>query len=254
MIRRDDGDNWLLISQRDHARLAGEIAAVWGNNSFPMLPRPDWLVPVVARHDDGWRMWERAPQIDPDSGRPRDFTEMPMDEATAIWRESLACCGSVPMGRLWVSRHFQHLAEKARESRKDVPEDIEAIDLFLEQQGGVQEQEASATLHVIGKTVFTQLADIGYRYLQFFDRLSLWICCAAQHFSEGFTVPNTGTVRFTPGPDGRFRVEPFPLSVEQLELSASAKRIPARRFDDDSAFRTALSSAPREWLRWTIMR
>ena len=68
MIRRDDENDWLLISQVDHAHLAAEIAEALGNENMPALPLPDLLIPAIREHDEGWREWEHAPEVDPDPG------------------------------------------------------------------------------------------------------------------------------------------------------------------------------------------
>ena len=54
MIRRDAGDDWLLISQVEHARIAAEIASAWGNDRFAAVPMHDLLVHAVRHHDDAW--------------------------------------------------------------------------------------------------------------------------------------------------------------------------------------------------------
>src|SRR5687768_8556541 len=93
MICRETNDGWLLISQVDHARLAGDLAAAWGNETVPGLPLAEWLVPAIRDHDEGWRNWEAAPTVT-DEGRPRPFTEMPAAEAAAIWDVSIEVCAS----------------------------------------------------------------------------------------------------------------------------------------------------------------
>ena len=59
MIRRDDGGDWLLIDQIQHARLAAEIARAWGNDRFKPLTR-DIPAAVAARGDErpdeDWRL------------------------------------------------------------------------------------------------------------------------------------------------------------------------------------------------------
>ena len=110
MIRRDDGDDWLLISQVEHARLAGEIAAAWGNSAVPALPHPEWLISAVRDHDEGWRAWELAPRIDPSTGRPRDFTEMPIGDSLVIWRTSIERAVEMSdLGGFAVAGHFRAL-------------------------------------------------------------------------------------------------------------------------------------------------
>jgi hypothetical protein len=256
MIRRDDGRDWLLISQVDHAHLAGEIAALWGNESVPALPLPEWLVPAVRDHDEAWREWEHSPSIDPDNGKPREFLEMTMPEATQIWSRSISACDRRPMSRLWVSRHFQYLARLALDSRKDVREDVAALESFLAEQAEVERVDRAAygSRPELGGR-YDEVAEQGFRFVQMFDRMSLWLCCATRSKPQDFSVPGFGAVRFTPQPDGStFVAEPFPLSVDELSLSVPARRIPAKIYESDANYRKALAAAPVEMLRWVIAR
>jgi len=177
-----------------------------------------------------------------------------MVDATAIWEKSISFCSQVPLGRLWVSRHFCHLAEQARESRSDDPAEVVAIDTFLNQQQCVAEEESRRVAPSIGQDEFHRLAGVGLRYLQFFDWLSLWLCCATRDVPEQFSKPDSGEIQLTPVTDKLFRVTPFPLAIDPLEIAVSARRVPARKFEDDAALHEILSTAPTEHLRWTIAR
>lgn len=350
MIRRNAGTDWLLISQGDHAHLAGEIAAEWGNDHVPALPVPPLLVPAVRDHDAGWAQWECAPRIDPQTRRPRDFTEMAMTESTAIWSRSIEFCAQgrelvaaavgrlkekrasegqavteedavvlhtvfqlesqftpedvaqclqlqerpitaaviqrtlqsleragvivceptpeghgkywlaerravgSPLGGIWVSQHFSQLAETARTRRRDRPEDIAAIDSFLTAQANLcsgwrAQAEAQFELHRV-----EALTEAGLRYLQFFDHMSLWLCCAERREPWDISVPVDGgpRLRFTPCPPGRIRVEPFPLSCQRLDLSVKTRRIAAREYADDADLQTALENAATQKIEWQI--
>jgi hypothetical protein len=92
MIRRDGEPGWILISQVDHAHLAARMAEVWGNEQVPPLPWPELLVPAIRDHDEGWRDWERLPDIDPETLWPRNFTEMPPQESARIWSHNIETC------------------------------------------------------------------------------------------------------------------------------------------------------------------
>ena len=76
MIRRKDSEGWILVSQHDHAMLAGEIIALWGNDAFTR-PRPfEEVVFAVSQHDSGWKEWDSHPKINPENGYPANFMEM----------------------------------------------------------------------------------------------------------------------------------------------------------------------------------
>jgi hypothetical protein len=341
MIRRNDGNDWLLIAQADHARLAADIARVWGNDDVPSLPLPDQLVAAIRDHDDGWREWEQSPEIDPATGGPRDFTEMPMSAATRIWSKSIfssACgdpshadalhrcrqffdsrqlrftleramvldtvlsfrhgfqieelldelpqvtrptvyrtvkllhdagvirrgvdgamepavarVGSSRLGGLWVSRHFCWLAEKARESRDDVPDDLAAIERFLSEQAELQQKWTDQGVREFAGEELPRLIETGYRYLQFFDRISLWLCCTENPHPIEMALPGIEPIRLIPQAGETIVVEPFALRVESLELSVDASRVPAHRYDQDH-LQQVIAAAPSERLSWSLRR
>lgn len=54
MLRALGDAGWWLIRHPDHARLAGEFAARWGNETFrPPHPHAD-VIEGIGSHDDGW--------------------------------------------------------------------------------------------------------------------------------------------------------------------------------------------------------
>ncbi len=255
MIRRDGAnDSWLLISQVDHAHLAAEIAAVWGNAQVPPLPHEHQLVLAVRDHDDGWQEWRRSPTIDPETGLPRNFTEMPMDVATAIWSQSIHKCRQhSPLAGLWVSEHFRFLGSMARETRDDGSEDATAIDEFLSQQQKLQMAWRNETEGESASNIDATI-ETGFRWVQFFDALSLWLCCAERTQPQQTVTPGGQTLGMTPlQPPSKIAFDPWPLSVARLELSVPAWSIPAKRLSDDAALYAAIRDADGETLKWELV-
>lgn len=251
MIRREDGNDWLLIPQIEHAHLAADIAARWGNDQVPAFPHAEQLVSAVLHHDDGWREWDAAPHIDPANGIPRSFLEMRMRDATEIWTRSIAICGDIgPLNGIWVSKHFCWLAEQARESRSDEPDDLQAIEMFLDAQEQLQHRWKATVVH--------ESIDGGFHAVQFFDRLSLWLCCATRTEPLEIDCPGFGSIRLTPSTDNRIVIAPDPLSADgsrsekPLELSVTARRLPARRYNDDAELQAILQSAPSGRIAWML--
>lgn len=282
MIRRDDkAHDWLLISQVTHADLAGEIARHWGNQLVEPLPFGRALLYAVEHHDDGWADWEAAPTIDPETGKPRNFTEMPMDVSTAIWQKSIAACaaisaeprsgearaGEVQAGQeqcsevskgkfssaVWVSRHFCWLAEQARKNRPDNPDDVRACETFLSAQHALQERwmRESGLL----PEEFDAIAELGTQFLQFFDRLSLWLCCAKRSTPDTLTIPGERAVAvtFAPLTDDRVLMTPNPLAQDSLTVDLVALRIPQRAYANDAELHAALRMATSERLTWNFV-
>jgi hypothetical protein len=252
MIRRDHEGGWLIIAQIDHARLAGALARAWGNAgmpSVPALPRLSW---GIEHHDDGWAIWDASPRINPASGRPRDFREMRMRDSTAIWSRSIEVCSAAPLAGISVSRHFCHLAEQARRSPRDSDE-LAAIDRFLREQSGVQ-ADLAAGFHWSGSLDdFSLLCNLGFYAVQFFDRLSLWLCCAAEEQPCCIRPPAGEPVTFHPRRVDQIVADPYPFEVESIALDTSGRRIAAREYESDDDFAQTYHAAPLERLTWTIV-
>ncbi len=73
MVTRFDDARLLLVLQIDHSRVAGYLAAHWGNEKFAQ-PRPYASVVLAAQeHDNGWWEWEMKPATLNDRGYPLDY-------------------------------------------------------------------------------------------------------------------------------------------------------------------------------------
>lgn len=181
MIRVDGRDDWLLITQQQHARISHELAASWGNLVEPPLigdpedsTRPfrtvlDELLEAVLHHDDGWAEWSRYPGIDPEHLRPYDFTEMPYEASQTIWSRSIDVCRSIgPLAGWLVAGHFIAL-----QSKHD--EDYSNWSGWLAEQQSRREPWLEEWLSLDGRHS-RRIAERCLFLLQTFDWLSLWFC------------------------------------------------------------------------------
>lgn len=87
-----------LVSQPDHAELAGFLAANWGNDEFARPGQfasandPEQLraetVLAIAQHDNGWWEWEATPELSEVDGLPLCLTEVLKNQQDAMnrWR------------------------------------------------------------------------------------------------------------------------------------------------------------------------
>ncbi|TWU09023.1 hypothetical protein CA54_42630 [Symmachiella macrocystis] len=252
MIRREQGADWLIVSQVDHARLAAELAQVWRHSIASSWGISELLFHAVLKHDDGWRAWETGLEIDPANGIPRDFTEMPMDVASGIWTSSIETCATEhPLAGIWVSRHFCYLAQHSLSSRADNAADVSAARRFLAEQEQSQQQLRSVSLQDVTAREFANLSELGVRFLRLFDGLSLWLCCAER--SETSEIQCDGqSARFIPYADARIVIDPYVLTKQPLTLAVPARRIAARAYADNKDLRAAIDASPVEELSWTF--
>ena len=85
MVLREDGDGVIAIGQPAHAWVSGQLARAWGNDAFP-APEPREEVCLAAeQHDLGMAACDVAPALNPDTGRPQSFLEMPVATHLELW-------------------------------------------------------------------------------------------------------------------------------------------------------------------------
>ena len=77
IVRNQSDGSVVMITQNDHAKLAGLFAAHWGNAKFER-PRPYVSMMRAAQyHDGGWLRYETNPLLDPATGKSPSFSRYP---------------------------------------------------------------------------------------------------------------------------------------------------------------------------------
>ena len=279
MIRRDVFDqdtvsHWILISQVEHARISAELATQWGNDEqvpticpegAPLATVRREVLTTVRHHDDGWRDWSGHPDLDSD-GRPRAFTEMPLDQALPIWSDSIAVARAIgPLGGWMVAGHFSALLESSERCHQ------EAAQAWLTAQQQRRVQWLDEWLAFEPERHTQLLATAALRWLQLFDAMSLWICIEAPTGDERpphdspyrLTLPDDSTVSLrvvrpapgrSPSQDRETviaTIDPWPFRREQLTVEASGAAVVARSYQSTEQLieqRRALR------LRWRLAR
>ena len=255
MIRRDwtetDGSRqWLLIDQIKHAGLAGQLAETWRGEAHCSLEPRGEILQAVIHHDDGWALWDSAPGIDANTGMPSNFNEMLLGESLAIWRHSITAAqrwGN--LAAYAVAGHFCALLRRFDSWQKSPAKEQLArkfLDYYDRQMGvwlaGWQPHDQTEDPEVI--------AERGVAWLQFFDALSLWFCCAERTSPESFVAPGGTRVTFTPMNGQRVAVDPWPWPQRDLKLGVSGRKVAATGYADAKA----LADAPHEpvTLAWRL--
>lgn len=171
------GSYW-LITQPDHATLAGALAANFVSPRFPSLDEA--IVRAIELHDAGWALFpfERDdPTLPPTTalGKPLSFLEVAPEEFVCAWEASIHCAEEVaPAGGIMVSRHFSRLAQGRLAAGADNEEDTRRLLAFLERE---ERREERLRPHAaLSQQQLELLTDV----LQFCDLLSLFLCCGAR--------------------------------------------------------------------------
>ena len=168
-----EAKDWWLVTQADHAILAGDLAA---NISSPLFPKLDpHVVRAIALHDGGWAQFDSDGYADTIKGRPRSFLEMAPLEFLSAWRDSIYIAENAsPQGGIVVSGHFSRLAETRLQAASDAPDDTQRLQSFIANEG--ERRKRLATIDGCSREdIEILIIDV----LQFCDLLSLYLCCGA---------------------------------------------------------------------------
>src|SRR6476659_8818049 len=84
MVCPYDDSRLLLILQIDHSRIAGWIAAHWGNDRFARLCPYASMVLAAQEHDSGWWEWEIKPSVN-EQGYPSDYIGSIKHLGQGVW-------------------------------------------------------------------------------------------------------------------------------------------------------------------------
>src|SRR4051812_46814624 len=207
MIVRDRGDDWQVVLQIDHEDLSGAFARAWADGGT----RHRSVAIAAARHDDGWAVWERAPVVDAQSGKPVNFLDVDVSSHLAFYRAGIAAVTEHdPYAGLLVSMHGAGIYQQryGRDPALGLSRAAEAQELV---DGFVAEQESGYERRVEAVGVSDEERWRDYELLQLFDRLSLYFCmrdCEADRADpvelQGYTLELVAPwrVRMSPYPFG----------------------------------------------------
>ena len=219
MIVRDRGDDWQVVLQTDHAELSGAFARAWAEPG----PRHESLTLAASRHDDGWAVWERAPGVEPETGKPLNFLDVGVPAHLAFYRACIAAVGEQdPYAGLLVSMHGAGIYRKryGRDPGLSVTRaeaHRQLVDAFVEEQEAHYSERISET----GAGEEERWRD--YELLQLYDRLSLYFCMRDVDRGEEAEVQG---YRLEPLGAWRIRMQPFPFVDRPARFSLARRTVP----------------------------
>ncbi|HSS96973.1 MAG TPA: DUF3891 family protein [Terriglobales bacterium] len=165
---------WQLIAQADHAALAAEIADKIANPDFPKLEAE--VIQAIAVHDDGWKQIDERPTK---SGHPLSFFEEAPADIFRAWKGSIAAATQIaPITGILVSEHFCRIARDFARASTTPSEVAQVLTTFVERE--ISQQEELREQQNRDAKEINLLVDV----LQFFDLLSLYICCGSKENVE----------------------------------------------------------------------
>lgn len=273
MIIRRHGPDLLLITQPDHAALAGHIMSAWRAGGFPARASRARVLEATRLHDIGWTPLDAAPSVDPSSGDPYEFITAPVEDRRALWFRAIDLLAPrdpyvaalVAQHALTVYRRFAPTAgwetffPRLEARRDDLFADLAASPAGGGPSGGAG-GGADSNAGLPSLDLFLQ----DYVIVGLGDLFSLIFCngwCdpylqedyrailhddARQGGGSGTAVAPAGEAAADGDvvSGGRLIIAPDPFEGADVPLDVPARRIPARRYVSDADLRETFARAP----------
>jgi hypothetical protein len=176
-------DRYWLISQPDHAKLSGELAANFASRSFPGISPA--MARAIAMHDAGWGIFPQesssaaSPRLAAE-GKPLAFVECGPRDFVRAWTASIGQAADVsPAGGIIVSRHFCALGSFRLRNNGGLSEDERQLIAAFTRGECERQQRLLAACSCSASEL-----DAWLEVLQFCDLLSLYLCSGVQQAAE----------------------------------------------------------------------
>lgn len=258
MLYREVKQGKIAITQPMHAWLAGQLARAWGNERFGDVVPLEEVCLGAEQHDVGHTAWEQAPTLNPQTGLPYSFLEMPRQLHVQLWAGAVWCV--LPQGRyaaLLVSLHGTRLYQRY-DAANDLPENAMAVQRYLEQERTFQE-ELLASLRSdphYRPYAAEEVVDRNRQLVGIWDALSLAICFGRTSPQSWEQVPTaTGTTTLTlsarDGDPTTLMLTPWPFRRQSVTLIYEGRYL-AETFSEVVIMRKSLAHAPWVTLQTTL--
>lgn len=226
----ETAEQYWMVSQPDHAELAGALARNFRSHAFACLEENECR--AIEVHDVGWRLfaWEHDLNVDPpraSANRPLSFLEVGLHDFLRAWTASVEQAEQIsPVAGIMVSSHFYRLGYGRLDSGQDIGDDARRLHDFLIHEAERQRRLAASI--TLKKEQIQCLVDC----LQFCDLLSLYLCSGATDAVEFPQQFGGNRVRMR-NSNGAFLLDPSPFAVgdgdvdsRPVSLAVAARKFP----------------------------
>jgi hypothetical protein len=260
MVCPYDDSRALLILQTDHSRIAGLLAAHWGNDQFAKLQPYSSMVLAAQEHDSGWWDWEIKPSVN-EQGYPSDYIGSIKHLGQGVWldlyRRAIERIAARDLyAAYFVSMHGEALLTKGMGLLPSMPDYAgdAAVQEFIAEQKGLR----ARWLPTLKNN--QELADVtsekhlwtNFNLMEVFDQFAQFVCNrypfnsqarknGPTHTLSGLAVPVSSerpnvtlTIEVLNETDAV--VHPFPFDVNPLSLSFEGRLVPNRPFSTQEEF------------------
>ena len=275
-----------LVDQVEHGRIAGELAAAWGNAQFTGPSPAPAVALAAAKHDEGWRSIDGALLFDEIAKRPMHFLDIDVESHIPLYRAGvekvsmLDAYAGLLVGMHWSGIYrgrWQRPGAGSRLARTDDDRRLQAAVVRSEEERWIEVREQVWTEEEPRALFETRLWH-HFELLQLWDLLSLFLCVVpdepappqpvapwgpqlsgVDHRSEAVRLP---TVALSPGGSrldlvarvaapGTIELDPFPFAGP-IEVDVEVRVLPNRAWTQAEAI-SHLGRSSNRIKHWTLV-
>jgi len=276
MVCPYDDSRLLLILQIDHSRIAGWIAAHWGNERFARLRPYASMVLAAQEHDSGWWEWEIKPSVN-EQGYPSDYIGSIKHLGQGIWLdlyrgviERLA--SRDPYAAYFVSMHGEALLSQGMGLLPSMPDyrNDPPVQNFIAEQKAPRARWLAQLRTDPDLIALTQDSHLwtNFKLMEVFDQFAQFVCNRYPFNSQARKNGPTNKLSNVPVPvaDGtpditltidvqneyEAIVQPYPFDISPLPLSFEGRLLPNRGYARQEEFLEDFYSAERIGIRYSL--
>ncbi len=276
MVCPYDESHVLLILQIDHSRIAGLLAAHWGNDEVAKPNPYASMVLAAQEHDSGWWDWEIKPTVN-EQGYPSDYIGSIKHLGQGVWLdlyrhaiERIASRDSY--AAFQVSMHGEGLLTQGMGLLPSMPDYTgdSAVQEFIAEQkrlraGLLEDLLKDQSLREV--TSDTHLWT-NFKLMEVFDQFAQFVCNRYPFNSQARKNGPTNKLSNVPVPVGSGRpdvtltvdvrnendaiVFPYPFDVSPLIVSFQGRLVPNRRYSEQEQFLEDFYKAERIGINYAL--
>jgi hypothetical protein len=271
MLRMESETGWWLITHPDHARLAGEFAAAWGNRMFRTPEPRARVLQAIAAHDDGWAERDAHPVITREGkpsafstelvGKYSAFEEIDLVDYLAVRERAVRAIAEQDAYQgLIVALHTHNLLTAHADRSTIAPEQLPLLDEFLETQREYRQLlidciQRDPSLKPQQKT--PQAVREHFCLLQACDNLSLIACVAFNSPADSLhpialNDDRRAWIQILPIGLRHYRLDPWPFAGQELTFQFPARHVEGKSFASSTELGAAYAAAPSQTLSVTL--
>jgi hypothetical protein len=277
------GGRLALVTQPDHAAIAGTLARYWGNAEFATPLAREALICAAEHHDDGWLELDSRPMFNHQQRRPAHFVELALTDTVGPYTRGVESVYARDQhAGVLVSMHFSGFYTSRWGVDGGAPsENPLALDVVATQEARWVPALREAWGYRGRRSEFDAHNWHAYEILQAVDLLSLALCLMDVEQappSAPIDVANSlATIDQTAGPRlitgvpaapggpyatldatvaeaGAVQVEPYPFSEPEFELLIVVRELEDREYEGPEDAASAYREGAVRELPVTLLR